>query len=139
MNTVQLCADPTVRTLRNGKRRYINQNFESDLISDIGLDVCGANGASSIAGTTTAGQLNSTGSNSGATPTPSQNGLEATSASKSESQTSADTDKEAGEDKEDERTDKSSKSKSAKSESVCSTSSVSLKNITEYCETILDV
>ncbi len=41
LNTVQLCADPTVRTLRNGKRRYINQ-FESDLISDIELDVCNA-------------------------------------------------------------------------------------------------
>jgi len=41
LNTVQLCADPTVRTLRNGKRRYINQ-FENDLISDIELDVCNA-------------------------------------------------------------------------------------------------
>ena len=34
----QLCADPTVRTLRNGKRRYINQ-FENDLMSEIDFEL----------------------------------------------------------------------------------------------------
>ena len=34
-----LSTDPTVRTLRNGKRRYINQ-FENDLMSDLEFDLC---------------------------------------------------------------------------------------------------
>lgn len=38
-----LSTDPTVRTLRNGKRRYINQ-FESDLMSDLEFDICNGNG-----------------------------------------------------------------------------------------------
>lgn len=38
-----LSTDPTVRTLRNGKRRYINQ-YESDLMSDIEFDICNTNG-----------------------------------------------------------------------------------------------
>ncbi len=46
LNGVRLCSDPTVRTLRNGKRRYINQ-FENDLISDIELDLCNQSGSKS--------------------------------------------------------------------------------------------
>ncbi|CAF0868343.1 unnamed protein product [Brachionus calyciflorus] len=34
-----LSTDPTVRTLRNGKRRFINQ-FENDLMSDLEFDLC---------------------------------------------------------------------------------------------------
>ena len=47
LNTVQLCTDPTVRTLRNGKRRYINQ-FENDLISDIELEVCNSANSNTV-------------------------------------------------------------------------------------------
>lgn len=46
-----LSTDPTVRTLRNGKRRYINQ-FESDLMSDIEFDICNANGVAGHQSTT---------------------------------------------------------------------------------------
>jgi len=46
-----LSADPTVRTLRNGKRRYINQ-FENDLMSDLEYDLNKANAANSTTSTT---------------------------------------------------------------------------------------
>jgi len=60
-----LCSDPTVRTLRNGKRRYITNRFENEMMSDLEMEFCNASAdAKEVAR-----------SQQIATPTPSHNNL----------------------------------------------------------------
>ena len=51
-NDLLLCSDPTVRTLRNGKRRYITSAFEND-ISDLEIEFCNNNSNNSATTTAT--------------------------------------------------------------------------------------